>query len=94
MRMKKDGSGQPEVVAQMVEFYGPLEADAQFVYLGRSGGGLYRAPAGAGESTKFVNVAVVDFVVTADRVWALEDNGYRFSEEEKKKPNRLLAVTK
>ena len=93
MRVRKDGAGTAEVVAPVTGgFNGPIRADAQFVYLGRAGYGLFRAPAAGGEAVKYVNVSVVDLALVGTRVLALEDNGFRFSDEEKKKPNRLLSI--
>lgn len=95
MRIRKDGSAAAEAVATVSGgFRGPIAADGQFVYLGRAGYGLFRAPVSGGEAVKFLNSAVVDFVVLETRIVSLEDNGFRFSEDEKNKPNRLLSVTK
>ncbi len=95
MRIKADGSGQPEMVTSLnATFTDKMVADAQFVYFGERCGGLFRAPAAGGENKKFLNAAVQDFLLSGPGVLLLEDNGCRFSDAEKNKPNRVMTVTK
>lgn len=94
-RIKKDGSGQPEVVVEKVDgFPRHISADAQFLYIDQACGGVYRAPVTGGETTKFLNAAVQDFDLADTGLTVLEDNGCRFDEAARNKPNRLLSVTK
>jgi hypothetical protein len=93
-RIKLDGSGQPETVTKATEFPTRIVADAQFLYLGQRCEGLNRVAVGGGDATKFVNGAVQDFELIADRVFVMEDNGCRFDQAAKGQPNRLLSITK
>ncbi len=95
MRIAKTGAGAPEQLASTKGgFSGPIHADDKYVYGGEAGGGLYRAAVTSGDAVKFLDIAVTDFIVTTDSVFAIENNGYRFSDEAKSKPNRILTVTK
>lgn len=94
-RLKKDGSGQPEVVVQKVDgFPNEISADAQFLYLDNRCGGLYRVPVAGGEPKKFLDAAVQDFDASDTGILVVEDNGCRFDDAARNKPNRLLSVTK
>ena len=94
-RLKKDGSGQPEpLVSTAGAQVNQIVADAQFLYYGRSCGGLHRSPVTGGEGGKFLNAAAQDFVLSDTSVLVMEDNGCRFDEAAKNQPNRLLSVTK
>lgn len=93
-RVKKSGGTAENLAAVSGGFRGPIAADAEFVYLGRAGYGLFRAPVAGGEAKKFANTAVTDFFLTADKIISVENNGFRFSDAEKNQPNRLLSITK
>lgn len=94
-RIKKDGTGQPEVVVDKVDgFPRHISADAQFLYIDQACGGVYRAPVAGGETTKFLNAAVQDFDLAESGLTVLEDNGCRFDDTARNQPNRLLSVTK
>lgn len=95
LRVKKDGSGQPEVVVQDVDgFPKEIAADAQFLYLDNRCGGLYRVPVAGGEPKKFLDAAVQDFDASESGILVVEDNSCRFDDAARNKPNRLLSVTK
>jgi hypothetical protein len=95
-RLKKDGSGQPEAVAPTNGTFvkSPMHADGQFLYFGQRASGIMRVPVGGGTSTKFLNVCEHGFAVVGEGVYVVENNGNRFSEEERTKPNRVMTATK
>jgi hypothetical protein len=98
-RAKKDGSGTPELVTptEATFVHSIMHADDQFLYFGQSAGGIMRVPvnaSGGAKATKFLNICENGFALSADSIYAVENNANRWAKEDKSKPNRLMAVTK
>jgi hypothetical protein len=95
-RIAKDGSGQPQLVTPTEATFvdSPMHADEQYLYYGQSAGGIMRVPIGGGTATKFLNICENGFALSADSVYVVENNANRFSDADKAKPNRVMAVTK
>jgi hypothetical protein len=95
-RIKKDGSGQPELVAPTDATFvdSPMHADAQFLYYGQSAGGIMRVAVTGGTATKFLNMCENGFALSADSVYAVENNSNRFSDADRNLPNRVMTATK